>query len=493
MSHPWIEPAWPAPARVQAVSTTRRCGVSAGPYASLNLGGNTADSEQAVARNRRSLIRNAGLPREVFWLRQVHGTRVVAAHDAPPEPEADAVWTDRVGQPLGVLTADCLPVLLCDREGTRVAAVHAGWRGLALLALVAFVGWVVLRYARVYLDGEDGQGAFTGWLCSTLAMVLLLVQAGHLVIFAAAWIGTSLCLHHLLLFYPKRAAAVRGARKKFVVARAGDAAVLVAFGLLFWWFGTGDIAALNAAAAAGAGSGVIVVAAGGLAVAALLKSAQFPTHGWLTEVMETPTPVSALLHAGVVNAGGFLLIRFADVMLLAPGILAVLVMIGGFTALFACLVMLAQPAVKTSLAWSTIGQMGFMILQCGLALFPLALLHILAHSLYKAHAFLASGGAVERVAAIHRPGPVAVPRGAAVGRAFLAALARARGADCVKRTRSPTSRTQGCTNTPLLGLRRPASSPAIRFWGTNPLRVFHRVPQHQGYMYLAFDAYFSRV
>lgn len=131
MSHPWIEPDWPAPAHVRAVSTTRRCGVSAAPYASLNLGGNTADSELAVARNRRSLIRNAGLPGEVFWLRQVHGTRVVAAHDALPEPEADAVWTDRPGQPLGVLTADCLPVLLCDQKGTRVAAVHAGWRGLA--------------------------------------------------------------------------------------------------------------------------------------------------------------------------------------------------------------------------------------------------------------------------------------------------------------------------------------------------------------------------
>jgi NAD(P)H-quinone oxidoreductase subunit 5 len=124
----------------------------------------------------------------------------------------------------------------------------------------------------------------------------------------------------------------------------------------------------------------------------------------------------------VINAGGFLLIRFADVMLLAPGVLAVLVMLGGFTALFGGLVMLTQPAVKTSLAWSTVAQMGFMILECGLGLFPLALLHIVAHSLYKAHSFLASGGAVERVAAIHRPGPVAVPKAGPVARAFLSAL-----------------------------------------------------------------------
>jgi NAD(P)H-quinone oxidoreductase subunit 5 len=202
----------------------------------------------------------------------------------------------------------------------------------------------------------------------------------------------------------------------------GDMALIAAAALLFAAYRTADIAGIAAAAREGAGGGLAVAAAALLALAAILKSAQFPTHGWLTEVMETPTPVSALLHAGVINAGGFLLIRFADVMLLAPGVLAVLVMVGGFTALFGSLVMLTQPAVKTSLAWSTVSQMGFMIFQCGLALFPLALLHIVAHSLYKAHSFLASGGAVERVAQLHRPGPVAIPDAKAVGRAFLTAF-----------------------------------------------------------------------
>ncbi len=297
------------------------------------------------------------------------------------------------------------------------------WVSAPMVALVAFIGWVVLRYARVYLDGEARQGAFTGWLCATLAMVLLLVQAGHLIVFAPAWVATSLCLHRLLLFYPERPGAQRAAHKKFVVARIGDGAIVVAFALLAWAFGTGDIAAINAAAGDSDAAVLPGLAAGALALAAILKSAQFPTHGWLTEVMETPTPVSALLHAGVVNAGGFLLIRFADVMLLAPAVLAILAMIGGLTALLGGLVMLTQPTVKNSLAWSTIAQMGFMTLQCGLALFPLALLHIIAHSLYKAHAFLAAGSAVEGVAWIRRPGPIAIPSGAAVGRAFLAALA----------------------------------------------------------------------
>lgn len=292
-----------------------------------------------------------------------------------------------------------------------------------MLLLVAFVGWIVVRYSRTYLDGEARQGAFTGWLCATVAVVLLLVQAGNLAQLVLAWIATSLCLQRLLLFYSERAAARRAARKKALFARAGAVALLAASGLLFVAYGTADLAAINAAARSGQGGGAALAAAAFLALAALFKSAQFPTHGWLTEVMEAPTPVSALLHAGVVNGGGFLLVRFADVLVAAPGVLAALAMIGGFTALFGALVMLTQPAVKTSLAWSTVAQMGFMILQCGLALFPLALLHIVAHSLYKAHAFLASGGAVEEVAAIRRPGPVAIPDGRAVGLAFLAALA----------------------------------------------------------------------
>jgi NAD(P)H-quinone oxidoreductase subunit 5 len=292
-----------------------------------------------------------------------------------------------------------------------------------MTVLVGFVGWVVVRYSISYLDGEDRQGAFLGWMLATLAAVLLLVQAGNLLQLLLAWIATSYGLDRLLRFYGDRVEAQRAARKKFVVARASDAALLLAAVLLFSAYGTGDIAAILAAASAGEGGTPAYWAAGLLAVAAILKSAQFPTHGWLTEVMETPTPVSALLHAGVINAGGFLLIRFADVMLLSPGVLAVLVMLGGFTALFGGLAMLAQPAVKVSLAWSTIAQMGFMIMQCGLALFPLALLHIVAHSLYKAHAFLASGTAVDVVAAIRRPGPIAVPGAWSVLYAFALALA----------------------------------------------------------------------
>ncbi len=337
------------------------------------------------------------------------------------------------GVALAALGIAVISAVLLALHGAGTGGVTgAGGAGLSarldsisviMLLLVTFIGWIVVRYAATYLDREPGQNRFMGWLCATLAAVLLLVQSGNLAQLLLAWIATSTFLHQLLLFYPERIAAQRAARKKFITARAADAALIGAVILLGVGYGTADIAAILNAAKSGLAPASSLWAAAFLAVAALLKSAQFPTHGWLTEVMETPTPVSALLHAGVINAGGFLLIRFADVMLLAPGVLAVLVIIGGFTALFGGLVMLTQPAVKTSLAWSTVAQMGFMTLQCGLALFPLALLHIVAHSLYKAHAFLASGGAVERVAAIRRPGPVAVPNAKAVGRAFLVALA----------------------------------------------------------------------
>ncbi|PXW79122.1 NAD(P)H-quinone oxidoreductase subunit 5 [Blastomonas natatoria] len=294
---------------------------------------------------------------------------------------------------------------------------------LPITILVAFVGWVVLRYSRTYLGDEPRRARFQAWLSFTLASVLMFALAGNLVQLVLFWVTTSFSLHRLLLFYPDRAAARRAARKKYITARIADLALIGSAALLFAVYATGDITTILQAAQGGESSTALRFAVLGLALAAVIKSAQFPLHGWLTEVMEAPTPVSALLHAGVINAGGFLLIRFADVMLLSPAVMAGLVMIGGFTAMFGGLVMLTQPAVKTSLAWSTVAQMGFMIMQCGLALFPLAMLHIIAHSLYKAHSFLASGGAVERIAALRRPGPVAIPGAKAVTGAFLAALA----------------------------------------------------------------------
>lgn len=278
----------------------------------------------------------------------------------------------------------------------------------SMFLLVAFVGAVVVQYSRNYMDGDPRQGAFMAGLCRTLAAVMLLVLAGNLVQLVAAWMTTSLSLHRLLVFYPERRPARIAARKKFIVARLGDACLLGAAVALVGSFGTTDIASILTraqAVPAGAAPAALSLAAVLLGIAALMKSAQFPSHGWLPEVMDTPTPVSALLHAGIINAGGFLMIRFADVMLLSMPTLHGIALIGGFTALFGGVVMLTQTSVKGSLAWSTVAQMGFMTLQCGLGAFAIALLHLVTHSLYKAHAFLSAGSVVEaeKVPSFNRP------------------------------------------------------------------------------------------
>lgn len=304
---------------------------------------------------------------------------------------------------MGVAAGACVRVAVAGPVTTPVL----GWAGVGfslrldalsvvMLAMVALMAWVLLRYSENYLDGDPRHGRFLGLLAGTAASVMLLVLSGNLLHLAVLWAVTSLALHRLLLFYPERVGARIAARKKFLVARAGDLALAVGALLLFRLFGTADLATLLERAAAtevpppGLLAATLLVAA-----SAALKSAQFPTHGWLMEVMETPTPVSALLHAGIINGGTFLVVRLADVMLLTPPALHFLLVVGGFTAVFASVVMTTQNSVKVALGYSSAAHMGFMLLLCGLGAFPVAILHLVGHSFYKAHAFLSSGSAVE--------------------------------------------------------------------------------------------------
>ena len=269
---------------------------------------------------------------------------------------------------------------------------------VTMFCLVAFVGLIVVLYSRNYMDGDAGQSRFTRLLCLTLVSVLFVIVSGNVLAFVLAWIATSLSLQQLLLFYPERPAAVLASRKKFITSRLGDACLIVAMVLLYRLFGSLDYSVIFSAAQAFRGGDIpatIDIVSVLFVCAALLKSAQFPTHGWLIEVMETPTPVSALLHAGIVNAGGFLVLRFSNIISLSEPSLNVLAIVGGLTALFGSMVMLTQTSIKVTLAYSTVAQMGFMMLECGLAAFPAALLHIVAHSLYKAHAFLSSGSVID--------------------------------------------------------------------------------------------------
>lgn len=157
----FITPDWPAPPGVRALATTRAGGCSVGPWTGLNLGAHVGDDAQAVARNRALLVASAGLPELPLWLTQVHGTAVVDA-DAPPDVTADARHTARRGAVCVVLSADCLPLLLCDTDGTEVAAVHCGWRGLADGMVAAAVARFAAPPARLlaWLGPAIGAAAY---------------------------------------------------------------------------------------------------------------------------------------------------------------------------------------------------------------------------------------------------------------------------------------------------------------------------------------------
>ena len=269
--------------------------------------------------------------------------------------------------------------------------------GLVVALLVALLGWVITGYASRYLAGEPGQHRFVRALLFTLACVGLLVLSRHLVIMVLAWTGSSLGLHQLLTFYRERKAAQVVAHKHALVSRLAEICLVAALVLIYQTTGELHIDQLNGwLQAQEALPASLHWAAVLLVMAVILKTAQLPLHGWLIQVMEAPTPVSALLHAGVVNMGGFVLIRLAELLSLAPAAQALLVVVGSLTAVLAGLVMLTRISIKVRLAWSTCAQMGFMLMEAGLGLYELVLLHLVAHSVYKAHAFLNAGDTVSQ-------------------------------------------------------------------------------------------------
>ena len=270
---------------------------------------------------------------------------------------------------------------------------------MILLLMVSTLGTLISHYAYRYLDGEPQQSYFYRWLLLTLASVSILITSNHLITLFLAWFSTSLSLNQLLIYYRNKPNAQKAAFKKFVVSRTGDLFIMSAIALIYHQFHTlhldqifQDCRALSST------DGIdfkLSLSAILLVLGALTKSAQFPFHFWLPETMETPTVVSALMHAGVINAGGFLVIRLNPILQLEPLAGILLTIMGCITAVFASLVMITQNDIKKKLAYSTICQMGMMMTACGLGAYSLALFHIVMHSFYKAHAFLSTGMIVE--------------------------------------------------------------------------------------------------
>ena len=290
-----------------------------------------------------------------------------------------------------------------------------------MLIMIALLGFIIIKFSGNYLDGDQRQGAFIGRLAATIASVQLMVLSGNLGILMISWVLTSISLHRLLVFYRDRPGAQIAARKKFILARMSDLSLLTAIIMIYNYFGTGNFEAIFNAIKETSIQNLPFSAIEGpaifLALAALLKSAQFPTHGWLIEVMETPTPVSALLHAGLLNAGPFLIIRMAFIMDASTIAPIILIIIGGITALFGSVVYLTQTSVKTALGYSSIAHMGFSLMTSGLGVYSAALLHLVAHSFYKAHAFLSSGSVIDviRGSKVAKPSQSTSPMKIALG------------------------------------------------------------------------------
>jgi len=276
-----------------------------------------------------------------------------------------------------------------------------------MLVLVSSVSLIVHLYARRYMQDEGGYRRFYALLSGTTAVTLAMVMAADLIQLFLLWQLMGVLLYLLLGFDLSSRRAADSAAWSLLINRAGDLAFALGVLLLVQAYGTSDIASLFERAAAdpqhfalswlglpGARLDANATATLLIFVGAMARSAQFPLHVWLPNTMDAPTPVSALMHAGLVNAGGFLLNRLAPLYMEAPTTLHVVFVVGTVTALIGSTIMLTQTDVKRALGYSTVGQMGYMMMEVGLGAFALAIFHLAAHGIFKATLFLSAGGVV---------------------------------------------------------------------------------------------------
>jgi NAD(P)H-quinone oxidoreductase subunit 5 len=299
------------------------------------------------------------------------------------------------------------------RGAAAVPWLDATPLGLACAVLVQLLGTVISAFSARYLDGEPAQQSYVAALGGVLSAVHVLLLADHWVVLIGAWSLVGVLLQRLLCCYPDRPFALLAAHKKHLADRLADLLLVAAAALAWQATGSGSFADLWAGLGSAPMSPLLQLSAVCLVLGVILRTALMPAHGWLVQVMEAPTPVSALLHAGVVNLGGFVLIRFAPLLDHATVARWLLVGFGLVTAVLAGLVMLTRVSIKVRLAWSTVAQMGFMLLECGLGLYSLAALHLIGHSLYKVHAFLSASSVVRQtrlraLGGVEKPTPMSL-------------------------------------------------------------------------------------
>ena len=334
-----------------------------------------------------------------------------------------------------------LAQVLIGSQGASAAgalALHADRLTVAMLLLVLGVSALAQAYALRNLAGSPQQRRFIRTTALTTSAVALTVSAEHLLLLLVGWELTSLGL-----------LAIVGQRRELPLAREGlgraarslllgDGALLLAGALIWRSAGDASLVQLHRVALALAHAKLPILlgtlpagpcVAALLTVAAAARAAQLPGQSWLAATVTTPTPASAMLHAGLVNAGGFLLVRLAPVFADGPTGPVLAVTIGLATAIYGGTLSLSRTDVKGSLAQSTSAQMGFMLMACGLGAYAAAIVHLIGHGLYKASAFLGADGAVAAQTAKRRAPALrsdsAPPRGTLVAVAVLSAGAMA--------------------------------------------------------------------
>src|SRR5580698_1605300 len=272
-----------------------------------------------------------------------------------------------------------------------------------MLFVVTGVGFLIHVYSTGYMAHEGGYYRFFGYLNLFMFSMLTLITANNLLLLFVGWEGVGLCSYLLIGFYFLRKSASDAGKKAFIVNRIGDAGFLLGLFLMLGTLGTIQFTEIGPAIAAGhfaMGDATLTAIALLLFVGATGKSAQIPLYVWLPDAMEGPTPVSALIHAAtMVTAGVYMIARTNAVFSMAPKALAVVAVVGVVTSIFAATMGLVQNDIKRVLAYSTVSQLGYMFLACGVGAFTAGVFHLFTHAFFKALLFLGSGSVTHAMSA----------------------------------------------------------------------------------------------
>lgn len=263
---------------------------------------------------------------------------------------------------------------------------------LVMICLVGFVGFSITLFSTRYLKGDYQQKRFFRNLFILITMVFVMVTVDHIMLLLVAWATCNFILTRMMQHKHAWKAARSGAHLALINFSIGTIALSGAFGLLYHETGSTSIQLITHSHIAPLTLAIVLAC---MLISIMTQSAIWPFHRWLTSASNAPTPVSAIMHAGLVNGGGFMLTRFAPLLAQEPLMLKSVFVVGIITALLGTLWKLMQSDIKRMLACSTMGQMGFMVAQCGLGLFGAAVAHLCWHGLAKAYLFLGSGAVAQ--------------------------------------------------------------------------------------------------